>query len=123
MFTRLRWQLTVSHLLATAFTLLSMIAAVVLIASAVLAGQTNTSREPANDARGIAAAVGGMVQNQADPSQLNPVLRAMAAGELRLTTVFSGPAGRMWPGQFGLTDVAYVVVLDLNGQVLASSDP
>src|SRR5207237_2511262 len=99
MFTRLRWQLTVSHLLATVFTLLSMIAAVVLIASAVLAGQTSTSREPANDARGVAAAIGGMVQNGAGASQLNPVLRGLAAGDLRLTVGFNGPGNRTWTGQ------------------------
>jgi signal transduction histidine kinase len=54
---------------------------------------------------------------------LNPVLKSMAAGELRLTTVFSGPAGRVWPGEFGLSNIAYIVVVDASGRVLGSSDP
>src|ERR687887_160992 len=123
---RLRWQLTFSHLLATAFTLMSMIAAVVLIASAFLARQTTTSREPANAAAGVAAAIGGMVQSGSDPSQLNPVLRAMADGELKLTITWNNAwnnGERGFPGLFGLSDVAYIVVLDPSGRVVASSDP
>src|SRR5581483_7653978 len=34
-----------------------------------------------------------------------------------------GSGGRGLPFQFGLTDVAYIVVLDPNGLVLGSSDP
>ncbi len=119
---RLRWQLTVSHLLATAFTLMMMIAAVVFIATTWLAGQSQTTREPANDARGVAAAIGGMVQGGADANQLNPVLRGLANGELKLTVGFNGVAARGFPGQFGLADVAYIVLLDPGGRVLASSD-
>ena len=72
-FARLRWQLTLSHLLATGFTLLSMIAAVVLIAGTWLAGQSTTSREPITDARNVVGIIGGLVQDGPDAVQLNAV--------------------------------------------------
>lgn len=122
-FQRLRWQLTVSHLLATAFTLVSMIAAVVLIASGVLASQTGESRQPANDARSLAGAIGGLVEAGAPPSEINPVLHGIANGNLRLTVgVFQSERGGL-PFEFGLTNVAYIVLLDPAGGVIASSDP
>lgn len=122
-FRRLRWQLTVSHLLATAFTLVSMIAAVVLIASGVLASQSGESRQPANDARNVAGAVGGLVEARADPTAINPVLHGIADGNLRITVgVFQSERGGL-PFQFGLTNVSYIVLLDPAGSVIASSDP
>jgi signal transduction histidine kinase len=120
---RLRWQLTLSHLLATAFTLLSMIAAVVLIAGSWLAAQGNESRQPASDARNVAGVISGMVQANADPADLNAVLRSIADGNLRVTVGFAQPTRGGQPFQFGLSNVAYIVVLDPNGAVIASSDP
>lgn len=119
---RLRWQLTFSHLLATAFTLVSMIAAIVVLASAAIATQSNETRQPGSDARSVAAAIGGLVEAHADASELGPVLHGMADGNLRLTVGLAGP-GRGLPFQFGLSNVAYIVLLDPNGAVLASSDP
>jgi signal transduction histidine kinase len=119
---RLRWQLTLSHLLATAFTLLSMIAAVVLIASSVLGSQSNDSRQPASDARNVAGVIGGLVENNAPPADLDAVLHGLATGELRMTVGVADPTRRV-PFQFGLTDLAYIVVLDPAGNVLASSEP
>ena len=124
-FARLRWQLTLSHLLATVFTLLSMIAAVMLIAGTWLASQsnTNTSREPATDARSAAGVISGVVQNGEDPVVLNGVLRALADGSLHAMFSFGPPAWRSDPGGMGLRDIAYIVVLDPTGRVIGSSDP
>jgi signal transduction histidine kinase len=124
-FARLRWQLTLSHLLATVFTLLSMIAAVMLIASTWLASQSNTStsREPATDARSVAGVITGIVQNGEDPVVLNSVLRAIADGSLHAVFSFGPPAWRADPNGMGLRDIAYIVVLDPAGRVIGSSDP
>jgi signal transduction histidine kinase len=121
-FARLRWQLTVSHLLATAFTLLSMIAAVMLMAGFWWASQNNTSREPATDARNVAGVIGGLVENGTDPSQLSAVLKALGDGSLRAVVGFA-PEDHRGPLQAGLTGVTYIVVLDPKGGVLGSSDP
>src|SRR5437762_11421961 len=121
-FHRLRWQLTLSHLLATAFTLMSMIAAVVLIVGTFLAGQSTQSREPASDARAVAGVVGGVLASGASPSDIDVVLSQLASGTLRLTVGLPNPAARL-PFQFGLSDVAYIVLLDRNGNPIASSDP
>lgn len=121
-FRRLRWQLTLSHLLAIAFTLMSMIAALVLIIGAVVGSQNTESRQPASDARNVAGVISGLVQAHADASELNPVLRGMADGNLRMTVGFGQPIRGGVPFQFGLTNVAYIVLLDPNGAVLASSD-
>jgi signal transduction histidine kinase len=122
-FSRLRWQLTVSHLLATAFTLVSMIGAVLLIASSWWTSQNPTSQQPVSDARNVAGVISGLVENRTDSSQLSGVLRALAEGNLRLVTSFGPGDRRPGPVQVGLSDVTYIVVLDPNGRVMASSDP
>jgi signal transduction histidine kinase len=99
-----------------------MIAAVVLIGGGWLASQNNTSRQPASDARNVAGVVGGLVENGADSGQLNAVLRALADGSLRLSVAFGPGDRRPQPMQFGLSDIAYLVVLDPSGRVLGSSD-
>ena len=123
-FHRLRWQLTLSHLLATAFTLMSMIAALVLIVGTFLAGQSTESRQPASDARAVAGVVGGVLASSASPTDIDVILFQLANGTLRLTVGLPNPATRRGlPLQFGLSDVAYIVVLDRNGNLIASSDP
>jgi signal transduction histidine kinase len=122
---RLRWQLTLSHLAAIACTLVSMIAAVVLIAGHFIASQPDTgAREPLQDARSVAGVISGLVTHNADPDELNAVLRALASGDLRATFSF-GPTnvGRGESFQVGLHDIAYLVVLGADGNVLGSSDP
>ena len=125
--TRLRWQLTVSHLIAIAFTLVSMIAAMLLIASGWVAAQTHPLREPALDARIAADAVDGLVLRGAPPAERNAVLRSLASGEL---SVLAGP-GPFAPEparrfeRFGpsLRNLSYLAVVGPDGRVLASSDP
>lgn len=125
-FGRLRWQLTFSHLLATAVTLLFMIAVLSFIISYAIASSSRSEDEPARDARLIAQSVSGLVR-QGNLADLNTVLRLMADGTLQ------APAG---DGHFGaggppwmetiqplVRDVAYVVVTAPDGSVLASSDP
>jgi signal transduction histidine kinase len=118
---RLRWQLTVSHLIAIACTLTSMVAALALLASAWLATQDNPSRRPANAARAVAQAISGMVVDVA-PDDLDTVLRVMASGRLRLAAP-NGPPQRGPLGDPDLGDSAYVVVVNPAGQLLASSSP
>src|SRR5262249_7611030 len=122
-FHRLRWQLTLSHLVATAFTLLSMIAAVVVIAGGWLATQGVEARQPASDARNVAGVISGLVESRADPGELNTVLHGLADGNLRMTVGFPESNRRAQAFQFGLTNIAYIVVLDSNGRVIASSEP
>lgn len=119
---RLRWQLTLSHLIAVAFTLMCMIAAAIVLGATWFGGATSRAREPAQDARGVATAVAGLVEHD-QTSQLNVVLQAFADGSLRAVPPFGGPADR-GPAAFGLAlrDVAYIVVLDPSGQPIASSD-
>src|SRR2546428_496107 len=105
---RLRWQLTGSHLGAIAFTLVSMIVALVLISSAWLARTSEPISLPADDARVVASAVQGLVlaelreptggSTAGEPTggstagqvDLSGVLRMVASGDLR---VLSGPPG------------------------------
>ncbi len=122
---RLRWQLTLSHLVAIAFTLVSMIAATILITTGWVAVQNTPSREPAFDARIIAGAVTGLVVRGQD-ADLNAVLRSLVSGRIR---VLAGP-GPFAPEPayrvegFGpsLRNLAYIVVIGPDGRVLGSSD-
>lgn len=121
-FSRLRWQLTLSHLAAIACTLVSMIAAVVLLGSSLLssASAAASSREPLQDAHSVARAISGVVASGTDAADIGAILRALASGELQ--AVF-GFGGRPDAWGMGLHDIAYVVVLGPDLQELASSDP
>jgi signal transduction histidine kinase len=116
---RLRWQLTLSHLIAIAFTLVSMVAALAVLASVWMASQDNPSRRTVNAARIVAAAISGLVQD-ASPQDLDAVLRVMASGRLRLTGANGPPQGAPF-GDVGLAGASYIVAVDTSGQVLASS--
>jgi signal transduction histidine kinase len=121
---RLRWQLTLSHLIAIAFTLVSMIVAVVVIGSGWWSAQNAPSREPAQDARLVADATGGLLKGT-DASTFSTLLRALAQGDLRLVAPFGPPTQRgNTATEFAeLRNVAYIVVVAPDGQVLGSSDP
>jgi signal transduction histidine kinase len=114
---RLRWQLTLSHLIAIAFTLTSMIAAVVVIATTWWSSANTPAREPAQDARLVAVAVGRMVQDGTS-YDLDIVLRALAQGKLRVATQY-GPPGT----DLSQRSIAYVAIVGTDGSLLASSDP
>ncbi len=124
---RLRWQLTVSHLIAIVVTLVSMIAAIFVLVGSWMAMQTSPRREPANDARIIARSVSPLVDVVDDHDSLNVILRALTRGTVR-PQVGPGPFSPepvhrvegMGPSLRGL---AYVVVVGPDGQVLGSSDP
>ena len=81
--TRLRWQLTLSHLVATTFTLVCMIAAAVLIVTIGVTVQNKPNLAPAEDARTVARSIGGMVTGE-ESADLNAVLRRFADGSLRV---------------------------------------
>jgi signal transduction histidine kinase len=124
---RLRWQLTLSHLLAIVVTLVSMVAALMLFAGSWVAVQTSPDREASNDARIIARAVGPLAELGTDPASLNVVLRALAQGTIR-AQIGPGPfapepAYRMEGIGPSLRNVAYVAVIGTDGQIVASSDP
>ena len=131
---RLRWQLTLSHLAAIAVTLVSMIAAVLIIASTWSARQSNPANEPAQDAEIVASSIGGMVvRDLAGPkapgsgsTELSGVLASIVRGDLSLQT---GPpfvpvqARRYsWFGS-ALRNLAYVAIVGRDGRTVASSEP
>ena len=118
----LRWQLTLSHLIAIAFTLVSMIAAVIVIGSAWWSAQNASSRAPAQDARLVGDAVSGLV-NEADSTGLNTVLRELAERKLRVVTPYGPPNGHgPYGGDLALSNIAYIVVLGSDGRPIGSSD-
>ncbi|HEX9017427.1 MAG TPA: histidine kinase dimerization/phospho-acceptor domain-containing protein, partial [Chloroflexota bacterium] len=129
---RLRWQLTLSHLVAIAFTLITMIAAVIFIGSSWFARQTGPADEPAQIAQVVAGAVEGIVAGNlsgASPTasgDLDRVLSLLAKGELSVR--FAPPfapeqAQRNWWFGGPLHDISYIAVVRPDGTVLGSSDP
>ncbi|HEX6511765.1 MAG TPA: ATP-binding protein [Chloroflexota bacterium] len=117
---RLRWQLTLSHLAAVAVTLVSMIAAIVLLVTLFIFPRFNTADQPLAFARTVAGSLGDLV-GQANGEQLDGALRVLASSN---TARSFGPAfGR--PPQFGgaIQDLSYIVLIGPDGQELASSDP
>src|SRR5437763_16265976 len=123
---RLRWQLTLSHLVATAFTLVCLIAAAVLFATFMVGLHDSPRREPDQDAQTVARAVEGLAA-RGDAAVLNSVLGALVDGRLRLPAAGwpcgPEPARRAdWMGPT-LRNLSYVVLVGPDGQVLASSDP
>jgi signal transduction histidine kinase len=124
-FSRLRWQLTLSHLIAIAFTLLSMLAAVVLIATSWISSQGAAAHQPGQEARAVAQAIGGVVQ-RGDPTEMNTILRALADGSLRVVLPFGPPDNRRtdtFDASLPLRDVTFLVIVSPEGRLLASSDP
>lgn len=123
---RLRWQLTFSHLVAIAFTLVSMVAAVVFIVGSRLAAVDNPADRLVQEARLVAAAVGGLVSDTGSAPELSTVLQAIATGDLRVTTwpeVFAPQAAQRFDRFRPSTeDLTYVAVLDATGRTLATSD-
>jgi signal transduction histidine kinase len=125
---RLRWQLTVSHLAAIACTLMLMVAAIVVITNIWYAVQTSPFREPALDARLASIALSGTFQADPtpEPDELRVLLRSMASGRLRIQPpmgLIAGEQARRGEGGFpGLRRVAYIVVLEPDGTILATSE-
>ncbi|MGI9147798.1 MAG: sensor histidine kinase [Chloroflexota bacterium] len=120
---RLRWQLTLSHLVAIAFTLISMIAAVLVIATSWWFSANSPAREPAQDARLVAVAVGRMVQDGTS-AELGGILQALAEGQLRITAQVGQP-GEHGPvgADLSLRNIAYISIVGPDGRLLTSSDP
>jgi signal transduction histidine kinase len=121
---RLRWQLTLSHLAAIAVTLVSLVAAVLAIGTVWRLIQGNPEHAPARQAESVARAVAGLVRPDGASAELDPVLRALARGQLRMAAPF-GPDSDRRPNWVdpALQDVAYIVVVGPDGRVLGSSDP
>ncbi len=122
---RLRWQLTLSHLVAIAFTLVCLITATVLFGSFVIGLHDNPRREPAQQAQMVARAIEGMT-GSSDPAVLNGVLSAIVEGRLRLSTGWPfgpDPPRRADWVSLGPQNLAYVVLIGPDGRVLASSSP
>jgi signal transduction histidine kinase len=120
---RLRWQLTISHLIAIAFTLMAMIAAVLLIGSAWFARADSPSLAPAQDARGVAAAIGGLLARGATSDEISGVLASIQRGDIHLPAA-GGMAPEEMRGRYASgANFIYLVMVDRDGQVLGSSDP
>ncbi|MDQ6675285.1 MAG: HAMP domain-containing histidine kinase, partial [Chloroflexota bacterium] len=120
---RLRWQLTLSHLIAIAFTLISMIAAVAVIATSWWWSTNPPARAPAQEARLVGTMVGRMVQD-GTPAELGVVLRALVQGQLRVAAQL-GPSSARGPAgaDLSLHNLAYIAVVGADGRLVASSDP
>ncbi len=117
-FARLRWQLTLSHLIAIAFTLVCMVAGVATIASAWWGSQSALARRPDAAAHVVAQVLTGVVED-VPPDDRDAVLRVMPSGRLRfLYGDFGPPHG---PGE--LDQARYVTVVRPDGVPLASSMP
>jgi signal transduction histidine kinase/type II secretory pathway pseudopilin PulG len=131
---RLRWQLTLSHLVAIAVTLVSMIAAVLLI-TALWWTHTNDPRaQSVEEARAVAFTVARLARSAADTppgsperSQLTSVLQLIRSGDLAIAGNIpsNAPEGvRAHAGtSLPLENIAYVAIVGRDGGLLASSDP
>jgi signal transduction histidine kinase len=147
-FSRLRWQLTFSHLKAVALTVVLMIAIQQLAVSFWLTRQDRPDDAAARDARTVSAMIGGLAA-RTDPTataDLDVVLRAIARGDLRPSGAAgwssdsqesaqwqadhsdesgSGESGwgPPWATPASLRDLAYIVVTDANGHLRAGATP
>jgi len=124
---RLRWQLTLSHLVATAFTLVCLIAAAGFFATLLARSHDSPAREPAQDAQTVARAIAGLAAD-GDAALLNDLLAALVDGRLRLPAAgwpYGPPEAARRADWLGapLQSLAYVVLLGPDGQAIASSDP
>jgi signal transduction histidine kinase len=117
-FGRLRWELTLSHLIAIAFTLVSMVAAIAVIASLWQSAQGAFARRPDAAALVVSQVLTGVVED-VPPDDLDALLRVMASGRLRFLYGDFGPphAGT------DLSDARYVAVVRPDGTLLATSTP
>jgi hypothetical protein len=79
---RLRWQRTLSHLAAIAVTLISLIAAVVVILGTCSAKQHAPVHVPAQTAQLVAQSAGGLIRPGSE-DDIDRVLRAFAMGNLQ----------------------------------------
>ena len=87
---RLRWQLTLSHLVATAFTLVCLIAAAGFFATFLARSHDSPAREPAQDAQTLARAIAGLAAGS-DAALLDDVLAALVDGRLRGSAYWNRP--------------------------------
>jgi signal transduction histidine kinase len=124
--TRLRWQLTLSHLVAIVVTLVTMIAAIVVFVGSWIVMQTSPTREPANEARIVARLIGPVGEAPDDNDGLSVVLQAIVQDRVH-PQIGPGPfspepAYHMEGIGPSIRQLAYAVVLDPNGEIIASSD-
>src|SRR5579884_2886908 len=116
---RLRWQLTLSHLVAIAVTLVSIVAAAVVIATVWSGYESGSTRQPSQEALAIARSVDGLVAGGSSPADVDAVLRAIAESRLRLLGApgFYAPALACWADTSGRAfgQLAYVVVVRADG--------
>jgi HAMP domain-containing protein len=123
MLSRLRWQLTVSHLAAIAVTLVSLIAAAVVVLGSWWAAQHAPEWAPAQAAQLVAQSAGRLIRS-GSTDDIDRLLRAFATGNLQTVAQY-GPSGDYTPANSDVLPghVAYIVAVDRDGRVLGSSDP
>jgi signal transduction histidine kinase len=122
----LRWQLTQSHLIAIAVTLVAMVGAVVLIAGTWFGRGSDPHQEPARAARTVAESTRGLIIARSSGPDLSATLRAIATGQLELVSLPAawrgGDSRPEWMGP-SLGNLEYLVVVGADGNPIASSDP
>jgi signal transduction histidine kinase len=123
---RLRWQLTISHLAAIAVTLVAMIGALLLIASAWWSHVDNPTYAPVTQARLVANNLQARIvrdrSSGTQTSELSGDLAQLVSGDIRLggASVWGSPESN---GDYtSLDQLAYVVIATPDGGLLASSD-
>jgi signal transduction histidine kinase len=118
--------LTISHLAAIAVTMVSMIGALLLIASAWLGQANNPTNAPVDQARLIADRLQPLIlrdTTEAHSSELSTVLDQVVRGDVRLADQSDWGPSESAAGSTSLDRVAYLVVAGQDGHLLASSDP
>jgi signal transduction histidine kinase len=125
-FGRLRTQLILSHLAAIAFTLVAMVAAVVLLAGGWIVRQQGALIQPATQARLLAGATGGLLARGDSPTELSVALRLLASGGLGVSAAPPWAPSASPPSTSAsgiLPDLAFSFIVGPDGRVVASSEP
>ena len=120
---RLRLQLTLSHLAAIAVALVSLIAAAVVGLGSWWAAQHAPERAPARAAQLVAQSASRLLRTGL-AEDIDRLLRAFATGNVQTVAQY-GSSGDFTPVNDDVLPghVEYIAAVDADGRMLGSSDP